>query len=127
MILVDTSIWIDRLRRSDNALLELLDARQVLAHPFVIGELAAGSIKNQEAFLDLLGDLPQALLAEDREVLRYIKSFDLHGMGVGYLDFHLFVSCRLTAGASLWSRDRRLHELADRFHCAATPSSGATH
>ncbi|GEM_PF-1749053 len=39
MILVDTSVWIDHLRRGDAHLMITLLAGQVLIHPWVIGEL----------------------------------------------------------------------------------------
>jgi predicted nucleic acid-binding protein len=127
VILVDTSIWIDHLRRSNDMLLDALARQMVLAHPFVIGELAAGSIKDRASFLEFLGDLPEAVIAEDREVLRYIEQSHLHGLGIGYLDLHLFVSCRLTTGTRLWTRDRRLHALAENHGCAVSVPNNAPH
>ena len=119
MILVDTSIWIDHLRGTDAVLAGLLDGGQVLAHPFMIGELAVGSLRNRQKILADLKDLPKAVVARDDEVLRFIDSHSLFGIGIGYVDAHILASARLTAGASLWTRDERLHAAAKRLSLAA--------
>ena len=108
MILVDTSIWIDHLRVSDERLARLLDACQVLAHPFVTGELALGNLGNRNAVLGALQDLPQAGVATEPEVLRFIELKGLFGLGIGYIDAHLLAAVLLTPGSLLWTRDKRL-------------------
>jgi len=108
MILVDTSIWIDHLRQRDERLSKLLNQGQVLAHPFVIGELALGSLQNRAAILGALQDLPQAPVATESEVLSFIKQNALYGIGIGYIDAHLLAAVRLSPGATLWTRDKRL-------------------
>ena len=118
MILVDTSVWVDHLRAGDRALAGLLEAGKVLAHPFVIGELALGSLPQRDQVLRGLQDLPQANVATSREVLRFIEGHRLFGLGVGYVDAHLLASVKLTAGANLWTRDRRLGRAADRLGLA---------
>ena len=121
MILVDTSVWIDHLRAGDDALAGLLDAGSVLIHPFVIGELALGALKQRDVVLDALSDLPSAAVADDGEVLHFIHRHALFGRGVGYVDAHLLASAALTAGSTLWTRDRRLHDVAARLSLAAAP------
>lgn len=118
MILVDTSVWIGHLREGDPALAGWLNSGRVLTHPFVIGELALGHLRQRETVLGALSDLPLASLATDAEVLRFIGAHDLHGRGVGYIDAHLLAAARLTAGAELWTRDRRLHDVARRLGVA---------
>ena len=113
MILVDTSVWVDHLRASDATLARLLDVGQVLSHPFVIGEIALGSLRRRDALLRALHNLPRALVATDAEVLALIDRNALYGRGVGYVDAHLLAAARLTAGAALWTRDRRLHSVAE--------------
>lgn len=108
MILVDTSIWIDHLRASDETLVRLLGESQVLAHPFVIGELALGNLRNRDAVLGALQDLPQAGVATESEVLGFIGGKRLFGLGIGYIDAHLLAAVLLTPGSMLWTRDRRL-------------------
>jgi len=115
VILVDTSVWVDHLRESDEALAGLLEAGNVLAHPFVIGELALGNITRRDLVLRSLHDLPQASVATDREVLHLVDQHLLFGLGIGYLDAHLLAAVLLTAGAGLWTRDRRLERAADRL------------
>jgi predicted nucleic acid-binding protein len=119
MILIDSSVWIDHLRSSDALLSGLLGGGQVLAHPFIIGELAMGSLRQRDVILNALRDLPQALVASDDEVLGFIDQQRLFGLGIGYVDAHLLAAARLTAGASLWTRDKRLHDIAERMGLAA--------
>ncbi len=112
MILVDTSIWIDHLRHSDAALAAALGEGRVLAHPFVIGELACGVMANRSEVLNLLRALPQAPVASTEETLRFIEARGLMGRGIGYVDVHLLASVALDGGATLWTRDSRLAAVA---------------
>jgi predicted nucleic acid-binding protein len=123
VILVDTSVWVDHLRAGEEALAELLDAGQALAHPFVIGELALGHLRQRESVLDALQKLPQAVVASDREVWQFIERNALFGLGIGYVDAHLLAAVRLTAGAGLWTHDKRLSGVAERLGLAAKSSS----
>lgn len=108
MILVDTSIWVDHLRDGDARLTDLLEAGQVLVHPVVIGELACGNLRNRTETLGLLGDLPCAPVASDREVLYFIEQHALMERGIGYVDAHLLASVALGDSVRLWTRDKRL-------------------
>jgi predicted nucleic acid-binding protein len=118
LILVDTSVWFDHLRRGDLRLRRLLENGRVLAHPFVLGEIACGSLSDRAMLLDLLRHLPMASLAEAEEVLAFIDRHRIHGKGVGYVDVHLLAAVALTAGASLWTRDKRLNAIAVGLDCA---------
>ena len=120
MILVDTSVWVDHLRVSDEALAALLDTGAVLAHPFVIGELALGNLRQREIVLNALSDLPHASAATDLEVLHFIDRHALFGRGIGYVDAHLLAAVQLTAGAELWTKDKRLHGVAVGLGLAMT-------
>ena len=113
MILVDTSIWVDHLRDGDEQLAGLLERSQVVMHPFIVGEIACGSLAKRSSTLELLQDLPMAVVAETEEVLGYIERHRLHGKGIGYVDAHLLVATALTGGALLWTRDKRLLAAAD--------------
>ncbi|MGH6818159.1 MAG: type II toxin-antitoxin system VapC family toxin [Methylovirgula sp.] len=115
MILVDTSIWVDHLRAKDKRLTALLESALALTHPFVIGELALGNLRQRSLILDALQDLPRATLAADQEVLQFIDREGLFGKGIGYVDAHLLASVRLTADASLWTRDKHLLAAAERL------------
>lgn len=119
MILADTSVWIDHLRAHDETLAALLDKGRILAHPFVIGELALGHLRQREIILGALLDLPQAIVATDAETFHFIGAHALHGRGIGYLDAHLLAAVRLTQGAKLWTHDRRLHDVAEALGVAA--------
>ena len=112
MILVDTSIWIDHLRTGDPELSELLRDGQVLAHPWVTGELALGHLSRRSEILGLLQNLPQATVATDDEVLTFIDKRHLFGLGIGYVDAHLMAATTLTTAARLWTRDKRLAVVA---------------
>jgi predicted nucleic acid-binding protein len=119
MILVDTSVWIDHLRSGDETLAKLLNAGSVLTHPFVIGELALGDLRHRETVLTLLQGLAFAATASDVEALAFISRHGLAGRGIGYIDAHLLAATRLTAGAALWTRDKRLAGIADDLGLAA--------
>ena len=118
MILVDTSVWVDHLRSGDAQLAELLERGAVLGHPFVIGEIACGSLSDRGAIVALLQHLPIVTVAEPEEVLAYLDRHKLYGRGIGYVDAHLLAATALTAGAKLWTRDRRLHAIARELGCA---------
>ena len=115
MILVDSSVWVDHLRQGDRRLVTLLETSQVLTHPFVVGELALGSLKSRQSILGSLKDLPQAVTATDEEVQEFIEHNVLFGLGIGYIDAHLLAAVRLNAGSQLWTRDKRLGAIADRM------------
>lgn len=112
MILADTSIWIDHLRAQEATLAAMLESGQVLIHPFVLGELACGNLRNREEVLELLGNLPPAPAATDAEALDFIARRTLMGRGIGYIDVHLLASVALAGTARLWTRDRRLAAVA---------------
>jgi predicted nucleic acid-binding protein len=113
VILVDTSVWVDHLRSPDRRLVQLLDLGQVLVHPFVIGELALGNLRQRPVILQTLRDLPHAIVAAHDEVLTFIERLELFKFGIGYVDVHLLAATRLMAGATLWTRDEQLRSAAD--------------
>lgn len=117
MILVDTSVWVDHLRRGDQGLIKLLERSAVAVHPFVVGEIACGSLRDRAAILELLQDLPAAVVADSDEVLHFIERHALHGKGIGYVDVHLLASVVLTEGSSIWTRDLKLLRIASSLGC----------
>ncbi len=119
MILVDTSVWIDHLRRSNGRLLAALEAGEVVIHPMVIGELACGNLNNRREILNLLSNLPMAPSATDVEVLGLIERRKLMGRGIGYLDAHLLAATALAHPARLWTGDQHLARVATELGLAA--------
>lgn len=117
MILVDTSVWVDHLRRRNERLGSLLLDGQVLGHPSVLGEVALGNLRRRDEILGLLSELPRARAATDDEVLAFIERHALHGSGVGWVDVHLLAAAALSR-ASLWTLDRRLATVASRLSLA---------
>lgn len=111
MTLVDTSVWVDHLRRHDRALAALLEDGAVLTHPSVIGELACGGLRRRDETLALLKALPAAVTADDRETLELIERRGLHGRGLGWIDAQLLAAALLT-GCRLWTCDRALARAA---------------
>jgi predicted nucleic acid-binding protein len=107
MVLVDTSIWVAHLRKGHDRLARLLDEGVVCCHPFVIGELACGNLKNRTEILSLLRALPSAEVADHEEILAFIDNHQLMGKGLAYVDVHLLGSTVLS-GTSLWTADHRL-------------------
>ncbi len=111
MILADTSVWIGHLRIGSERLRSLLYDEQVLCHPFVIGELACGTLHNRQEILSTLMALPEARVAEYDEVLRFLETRRLYGRGLGWVDAHLLASTLLT-GCTLWTLDKPLRKAA---------------
>ena len=114
MVLVDTSVWVEHLRRRDARLTALLESAEVLTHPFVIGELACGNLARRQEVLGALRALPGAPVAQDTEVLDFIGAHRLQGRGLGFIDIHLLASARL-AGFPLWSADKHLAAVAEEL------------
>jgi predicted nucleic acid-binding protein len=111
--LVDTSVWVEHLRRGSPRLRRLLEEGEVLCHPLVLGELACGSLGRREEVLGLLRALPVATAASEEEAHRLVDAHRLHGRGIGWIDVHLIASARLSR-AALWTLDRRLEREARR-------------
>jgi predicted nucleic acid-binding protein len=120
VILVDTSVWVDHLRKGDAALEEALEGGRVLIHPFVLGEIACGNLANRSEVLGLLAELPAAPVAVETEVLAFIERRALMGRGIGYIDVHLLASAALEGTAKLWTRDARLATVAGEMGLAYT-------
>jgi hypothetical protein len=112
MVLVDTSVWVAHLRETQIDLVNLLNNGEVACHPFIIGELACGNLKNRAVILSLLHDLPFISAVEHEEVLAFIEGRKLMGKGLGYIDVHLLASAMLS-GLSIWTLDKRLERVAD--------------
>jgi predicted nucleic acid-binding protein len=112
MILVDTSVWMDHFRRAEPRLVAALEREDVLVHPFVVGELACGNLRNRRGILALMRRLPDAPRATDEEALTLIERQSLSGRGIGFVDVHLLASVVLHGTARLWTRDRQLAQVA---------------
>jgi len=111
MILADTSVWVDHFRMGSERMRSLLYTEEVFCHPFVIGELACGSLRNRKEILSGLMALPEAHVAEQDEVLRFVESRHLYGRGLGWVDVNLLASALLT-GCRLWTLDKPLRKAA---------------
>jgi predicted nucleic acid-binding protein len=120
MILVDTSVWVDHFRQSDARLAALLNDNSVAVHVWVIGELACGNLSNRNQLLELLQGLPRAPLIYEAEILQFIERHGLMGRGIGYIDVQLLAAAKL-AGYQLWTRDKRLHQLAEKLDLINAP------
>lgn len=115
MILVDTSVWIDHLRHTEVKLQELLQNDEVVTHPFIRLELALGSIANRDMVLADLALLPQVPVANTGELFDLVELRKLYRRGIGITDLHLVASALLDPSVSVWTRDRRLGEVADEL------------
>jgi predicted nucleic acid-binding protein len=117
MVLVDTSIWVTHLRQGSRQLEKLLMDAEVMCHPFIIGELACGNLKNRNEIISLLQSLPMASTIEFDEFLFFIDRNLLMGRGIGFVDVHLLASAQLT-GVPLWTADKRLKVAAVQLDLA---------
>jgi predicted nucleic acid-binding protein len=118
-VLVDSSVWIAHFRKPDATLAELLEQDQVLVHPMVLAELACGTPPEPRArTLDDVSQLRPCRQATLAEVMDFIDREKIYGLGCGVADMHLLASTLVTPSAKLWTRDKRLSGLADRFGIA---------
>jgi hypothetical protein len=112
--LVDTSVWVEHLRRGNAGLARLLAHARVLCHPFVVGEIACGRLTDRRVVLGLLAALPHAPEVEHDEALEFLERHRLAAKGLGWIDIHLLAGATL-AGASLWTLDRALAAAASKL------------
>ena len=113
MILADTFAWIDHFRCDNKKLRRLLSRGQIVTHPFIITELALGSLKSRTKTLALLDLLPQLRVAQDSEVRSMIEARRLYSLGVGLTDAHLIASVFINPPTLLWTRDKQLRKVAE--------------
>jgi len=111
MVLVDTSVWVDHLRSGNAQLAALLDEGDVICHPFIIAELACATLPDRAEILEHLQALPQADVASQAEIMDFIETHRLMGIGLGFVDVHLLASARLSM-TPLWTRDLPLKKAA---------------
>jgi len=114
VVLVDTSVWVVHLREGNAQLEALLNEGKVICHPFIIGEIACGTMRNRVQILSLFQSLPMAETAEHSEVMQFIENYRLMGKGLGYVDIHLLASAVLT-GAPLWTLDKKLQQASGKL------------
>lgn len=118
MILPDAAIWIDHIHGKDEQLVALLRVGRVLVHPFVVGEIALGSMKRYDAIIESLTTLKPAPVASDDEVRVMIRQHKIMGAGIGYVDAHILASAMLVSGSAVWTRDKRLRRVAEAMDIA---------
>ena len=119
MIVADSSVWIDHWRVADLNFRRLLMDKRVVMHPYVLGELALGSLKDRRQTIADLSDLMSLRPASPQEVLHLIEVNRLFSRGMGYVDLHLLAAALLHGDCQLLTRDRRLREAAEQFGIAA--------
>lgn len=122
MLLVDSSVWSDHLRRHDALMAAHLLSGEVLTHAFVIGEIACGAFPRRAETLELLRCLPSAPVLSHAEVLGFIDRHALAGKGVGFVDIHL-LGAALVSAAAVWTRDKRMAAVAAQLGCLHKPQS----
>lgn len=122
-VLVDTSVWVDHFRRRDDALVDLLGLDLVMVHPLVLGEIACGTPPDRGRTLADLQALSPTRQAGIQEVIDLVERERLFGLGCGLVDLLLLASTLLTPGANLWTLDKRLSLLSDRFGVMHRPAS----
>lgn len=121
MILVDTSVWIDHLGSTNEILTALMEREDAATHPFVIGEVAMGYVRQRDLVISELRKLPRVRIVRDEDVMPMVERHRLFGTGIGYIDAHLLAAALFADGVTLWTHDRRLRAAAGRLGVAAYP------
>jgi predicted nucleic acid-binding protein len=115
VILADTSIWIDHLRSGNKEMGKRLQQGRIVIHPFIIAELALGSLRKRTQTLALLDLLPQVRMPQMAEVRQMIEARGLYSLGIGLIDAHLIASVFINSPTLLWTRDKSLRKVAESF------------
>jgi predicted nucleic acid-binding protein len=110
MVLVDTSVWIDHFHKPVSKLLDLLESRQVLIHPFILGELVAGQIPKRTQTISDLKLISQAQQVPNEWVYHFIEQHKLHGGGLSFTDLHILASV-FSDSCELFTRDKKLNQI----------------
>jgi len=121
MILADTTIWIDHFRSENKEMRRQLDARNIAIHPFIVAELALGSLRDRLRTLASLHFLPRVRVAQISEVREMIEIRSLYSRGIGLTDAHLIASCLIDPPTQLWTNDKRLSNAAESLAVGASP------
>lgn len=114
MFLIDTSAWIRHLKGLDTPLSNMLEANEVLIHPFVVGELACGALKARKQVLELLEALPSVLTVDHKEVLTMLDAHKIYASGIGWVDAHLLASCLINR-CQLLTYDKALSKISKKL------------
>ncbi len=122
MILADTSIWIDYLRGGKPQMQALLNGGRIAMHPYVIAEIALGSLQHRQRTFALMESLWRVSVASLNEVRGMIEAHKLYSQGIGLTDAHLIASCLITPGVTLWTRDINLQRVAAALRVQANPA-----
>lgn len=126
MILVDTSVWVNHFKNRNEDLVRLLLSDSVLIHRLIIAELACGTPPAPRTqTLNNLRQLRVCNQASLQEVEDFIEREALFGLGCGLIDLLLLAAVLITPGAKLWTLDKRLAKLAERFGVAYQASPTA--
>ena len=120
MVLVDTSVWIDHLRKAEPELALLLEEDLVFGHSWVMGELAVGSLKDRGSFLDMLGELTPVEAVSEKEVMAFVERWELFSRGIGWVDAQLLAAC-VARPCRLWTQDKRLAGIAGELKVGWEP------
>jgi predicted nucleic acid-binding protein len=120
MILADTTIWVDHFRAPNDKLRELLENERIAMHPFIVAELALGSLKQRKIQLKALDDLPAVPFARLEEVRWMIEAHCLYSRGIGLIDAHLIASCLIQPPTLLWTMDKKLSKVAEALGIGMT-------
>ena len=112
MILADTSVWIDHFRSVNKDLQKALNEGRIVIHPWIVAELALGSLQDRTTTLRMLDNLPHVRMAQISELRLMVETRPLYGVGIGLIDAHLVASVLLSQPTLLWTKDRRLRQVA---------------
>ena len=125
MVLVDTSVWIRFLaNRAPHAahLDRLLEDDEAAGHDLVQGELLIGDPGGRSQLLVHYAVIHRIAAARHTEIVEFVKSHNLHGLGIGWIDAHLLYSA-IVNHVDLWTADERLAGLAKKAGVGYLPGA----
>ncbi len=117
-VLVDTSVWVNHFRQRNEGLIDLLARDLVMTHPMIVGEIACGTPPQRVQTLANLERLQGVQRASVSEVIAFVERERLFGLGCGLVDLILLASALMSPSVGLWTLDKHLCSLAERFGVA---------
>jgi predicted nucleic acid-binding protein len=125
MVLVDTSVWIRFVANRAPFAAELdrlLERNEAAGHDLIYGELLIGDRGGRVDLLKSYGLMHRLSSIPHEEVVAFVRAYELHGQGIGWIDANLLASA-LVASVPIWTADERLATLAADLHIAYRPST----
>jgi predicted nucleic acid-binding protein len=120
-VLVDSSVWVGHFKQRNEHLVALLEADQVVCHPYIVAEVACGTPPSRKAIISMLTEMESTPVATQGELIAMLDGRLLYGRGCSFVDLSLLASALLGEKTLIWTFDKRFEQLAGEAGRAFSP------